>query len=272
MEKKEMEENRDQPPARSTLLMLFVGFSGIIVSVGFLALLLWVCRAWGVDWRTSTKEMAAIRPWLLLFLVLWVALAAWGILRLRGCRSMARSLLSMFAAAILCVPICGAAVLAVLLGCFFGGPVVASLIQGPDLAMSAVSPDGEFEAYVVETPSIDPPNQALYIDRNDEAHFVIVGNLVEDVDAIKAIHWSPWSDMVVFETRHNLIATRTPGYETVKLPLGAEFKRHRPGRWGAFSGGGPVRGVEDIAFPERGAFSYRLEREAEPRLVRMDVF
>ena len=45
-----------------------------------------------------------------------------------------------------------------------------------------------FEAYVVESPSIDPPNQSLYIQRSDNVHFVRVEKLPEDIDRILEIH------------------------------------------------------------------------------------
>ncbi len=43
-----------------------------------------------------------------------------------------------------------------------------------------------------------------------------IAHLAEDVDAIRRIHWSPYNDVVVFETGVYLIAVRVPGYQTVK--------------------------------------------------------
>jgi hypothetical protein len=37
-----------------------------------------------------------------------------------------------------------------------------------------------------------------------------IDHLAEDVDAIRRVHWSPYSDVVVFETGVYLIAARVP--------------------------------------------------------------
>lgn len=136
---------------------------------------------------------------------------------------------------------------------------VKAFLSGPDIVQSVMSPDGNFEAYVVERPSIDPPNQALYIQRSDNVHFVSVAKLPEDIDSIQEIHWSPASDIVVFHTRCSLTAVRVPGYQILKIPLGGEWTRHQAGKRSTFSGAGPRVKVAGIEFPGPGSFGYRLE-------------
>lgn len=142
-------------------------------------------------------------------------------------------------------------------------------LKGPEIVASAWSPDMEFEAYVVDWPSIDPPNQSLYIQRRDEHNFILVAKLTEDVDSIRSIHWSPSADMVVFLTYNYLYAVHTPGFETAAVPLADEFYHYQPGKTGTFGGGIPQKSVSEVAFPEKGVFTYLLEGEQVPRTVRM---
>ena len=151
--------------------------------------------------------------------------------------------------------------------------LVVDSIHGPNIVDSAWSPDMEFEAYVLEWPSIDPPNQTLYIQRRDEQHFVIVAKLGEDVDSIRSIRWSDGADLVVFLTRNYLYAVHTPGFETVAIPLANEFYRYRTGKFGTYGGGIPKKEVTDIVFSEPGMFTYLLAGEDSPRTIRMaDLF
>jgi len=139
----------------------------------------------------------------------------------------------------------------------------------PKVVDSAWSPDMEFEAYVVEWPSIDPPNQTLYIQRRDDQHFVVVAKLGEDVDSIRSIHWSPAADMVVFNTRNYLYAVHTPGYEMAVIPLADEFYHYQPGKFGTYGGGISEKQVAEVTFPKPGEFTFRLADEVTPRTIRM---
>jgi hypothetical protein len=158
----------------------------------------------------------------------------------------------------------------------FFTPLVPSHVKdfftGPDVVQSVTSPDQNFEAYVVERPSIDPPNQTLFIQRSDNIHFLRIAKLAEDIDAIKNIHWSPQSDIVVFHTKCNLIAVRVPGYQTVKIPLGGEWIRTKARKRSTFSGAGPRFAVADIEFPEPGSFSYRLEGVDTAKTIQLGTF
>ncbi len=141
-------------------------------------------------------------------------------------------------------------------------PAVYSLastgLRGTQVIRSIVSPDGAYEAYVVEAPSVDPPNQSLYIQSRDEIYFVFVAQLVEDVDSIQDIQWSPGSDVVVFVTRNNLIAALVPGFSVLKIPLDTPLAHYQPGKFTSFGGGIPQYKVAELTFPEPGTFAYRL--------------
>ena len=141
--------------------------------------------------------------------------------------------------------------------------------NGPNIVESAWSPNMEFEAYVVEWPSIDPPNQTLYIQRRDDQHFIVVAQLGEDVDSIRSILWSPTADMVVFHTQNYLYAVHTPGYEMAVIPLASEFYHYQPGKFGTYGGGIPEKSVAEVTYPETGVFAYRLADEEFPRIIRM---
>lgn len=144
-----------------------------------------------------------------------------------------------------------------------------AIVSGPNVVLSARSPDGEFEAYVIDEPCLDGPAQVLYVERNDRLHFIQIADLPEDIDSVQRILWSPMGDVVVFETRFALYVANVPTYETVKIPLGIEWSRSRPGRRSTFSTGGPRRSVAAIEFPEPGVIRYRLSDEPNPRTLRM---
>ena len=55
----------------------------------------------------------------------------------------------------------------------------------PELVMSVDSPDGKYEAYVIDNPSFDPPNQSLFVKNKGSDSFNLVEILAEDVDFIK---------------------------------------------------------------------------------------
>ena len=78
------------------------------------------------------------------------------------------------------------------------------LMNGPKTVLSVRSPDGQYEAYVEDWPSIDGPNQSLFVEREDKLRFLRIAKLPEDVDSIKEILWSPDSQMVVFHSWDHL--------------------------------------------------------------------
>jgi hypothetical protein len=222
------------------ILLLLVGFCGVI---GLL----------------TTVVLRIPLPFALVFIVLAAIGLPYGLSRLRKKDGKVKPLVISAVASILLSPI----YVPMGIGIGFFAPLVPSYMKdfftGPNVIQSVTSPDQNFEAYVVEQPSIDPPNQSLFIQRNDNIHFVHVAKLAEDIDAIKEIHWSPQSDIVVFHTRCNLIAVRVPGYQTVKIPLGGEWIRTKARKRSTFTSAGAHFAIANVQFPQAGSFSYRLE-------------
>jgi hypothetical protein len=149
------------------------------------------------------------------------------------------------------------------------GGWIKAAFAGPSVVQSVFSPDGRFEAYVIEAPSIDPPNQSLFV-RCDKVHSKRIAKLPEDVDSIQKIHWSPHSDVVVFQTLFSLIAAHVPDYKIVEIPLGGEWHWRKNGTfWVDYN---DAKRIAAIEFPEQGAFSYRLEGSDESRVIEMYSF
>ena len=131
--------------------------------------------------------------------------------------------------------------------------------QGPNIIQAVTSPDQKFVAYVQEHPSLDPPNQALYVERSDKTHFLRVAKLAGDIDSIIKAVWSPDSQIVVFHSRCYLTAVRVSDWKIIRIYLGKEWKRHKPKHGSTFAGAQPIKKVNSIAFPETDCFSYNLE-------------
>jgi hypothetical protein len=149
---------------------------------------------------------------------------------------------------------------------------IRSILAGQSSVQSQFSPNSAYEAYVIESPSIDPPNQSLYIDRSDGIHFVVIAQLDEDADSIREIRWSPDSRIVVFSTWMNLFIVRLPDYQTLKIPLATEYVRYHKGKQSTFGGGIPSRRVTTIEFPQLGVVTYRLENDARIYQIDMNPF
>ncbi len=132
--------------------------------------------------------------------------------------------------------------------------------------MSVASPDGRYIAYVEGSPSIDPPNQRLLVQRSDKSKFMCIAKLAEDVDSIQTIEWSPDSEFVLFRSRDYLTATRVSDWKTVRIYLGQEWVRSKPTEFSTFAAPSP-REVQQVEFSGKGAFTYRLKGEPEPHAV-----
>lgn len=210
-------------------------------------------------------------PFTFVFIALAAAGLPCGLSRLRKKERIVKPIVISLVVSILLSPVYVPAGIAIGFFTRMMPPHVKDFFTGPDIIQSVTSPDQNFEAYVVERPSIDPPNQSLFIQRSDNIHFVRIAKLAEDIDAIKEIHWSPQSDIVVFHTRCNLIAVHLPGYQTVKIPLGGEWTRTKAKKRSTFTGAGPRVAVAEIEFPRASSFSYRLEGIDTVKTIRMDT-
>ena len=148
---------------------------------------------------------------------------------------------------------------------------IKAMLHGPKIVLSVPSPNGNYEAYVEEGPSIDPPNQSLFVEHRDKIRFMHIADLAEDVDSIRQIVWSPDSEIVIFHSRDYLTATRVSDWRTVRIYLGKEWRRSKPDRHSTFTSGGGNRQVEAIVFPKAGSFAYRLDGDDRLYRVRMDL-
>jgi hypothetical protein len=154
---------------------------------------------------------------------------------------------------------------------FFSFGYFRAMLYGPAIVTSVPSPNGRHEAYVTENPSIDPPNQSLFVERRDKTHFMHIADLAEDIDAIIEVAWSPDSQVVVFHSKSYLTATRVADWQTVRVYLGKEWKRREPRRHQTtFTSGGIEHKVVAIGFPAAGMFSYRLAGDGKSREVRFN--
>lgn len=258
---------------RFTWLLLFVGFSGIVGWLGTTWLLLsnWTNSGQWATWGSTIKLIGFHSLISSFFLILAVLALPWGIRLLRRSERKTSIVVRSLIPALVLSPLCAAMGIGTILCSPYVFAVVRAGVSGPVIVQSAYSPDGKFEAYVEEGPSIDPPNQSLFIQRRDGIHFIQIADLPEDIDSIREIHWSPYSDIVVFHTRYSLTAVSVPGYQTVRIPLGGEWTWTKPTKRSTFSAGAPHFHVAAIEFPRKGAFSYLLEGSAKWRTIEMDV-
>jgi hypothetical protein len=150
----------------------------------------------------------------------------------------------------------------------FAADIGGAMLHGPKTVLSVPSPDGEFVAYVEDLPSIDPPNQAMFVEKKDQRHFMSAGGLAEDVDSIQRIVWSPDSRIVVFHSRDYLTAMRVTDWRTVRVFLGKEWTRSRASRRSTFTSGGEGQVVDVIEFGEPDSFSYRIKGQGARSTVR----
>ena len=153
----------------------------------------------------------------------------------------------------------------------FASGTIDAMINGPSVIMEVESPDGQYMAYIIERPSLDPPNQSLMIERSDKSRFLRIAKLVDDVDSIREILWSPDSSIVVFHSRLYLTIARVSDWSMVRVYLGDEWRRREPIRRTTFSGAMPTHEVQTIEFPEPGQVAYRLKGQQDLKIVRMDI-
>ena len=105
------------------------------------------------------------------------------------------------------------------------GYFIFGLHKKPLQILSIDSPDKIYNAYVVENPSLDPPNQSLFISKKGLKEFRLVENLPEDIEHIKQIIWSPDSKTVIFLTNWHLIVTNVEKFNTKKISLNNDWWR-----------------------------------------------
>ena len=130
----------------------------------------------------------------------------------------------------------------------------------PNVIMSVASPNGEYEAYVVEEPSFDPPNQSLFIRKKESNSFNLIDILAEDVDCIKKIIWSPDNKIVVFNTNDYLIITKISNFNSVKIRLSGAWK-WKDKNQKTFASFPSIKKIEKIEFIDSVTVRVKFEKE-----------
>lgn len=268
-----MSNVNDSGQRKLTWLLLFIGFSGITGWLGTTRWLIDSTNFQGTDFRQVIKIVGYRSPWTSFFLLFAILTLPWGLRRLKR-TDRKRSLLAWSTVPpVLLTPVLALGGIALIILAPFCAGHVKAVLAGPDIEQSVISPDGKYEALVVNKPSFDPPNQHLYVwqvsigSKKQTVYWKKIAQLPEDVDRIEKIHWSPYSDVVVFQSYFSLIAVGVPDYGMVKIPLGGREQWRDNGTfWVDYDN---VIHIEAIDFPESGAFSYQVEGSEESRVIQV---
>ncbi len=259
---------------RNEHFITFVLFAGISGVVGWIATTWWMLSTgtnsghWAT-WSVAFRTIGVFSLWSSFFLLFAIACLPWAGALLRSCGNKRKVLIrAAIPAIILSLLYAILGFTAILVGPYLYA-LGSTIVNGPNVVQSAVSPDGSYVAYVAGSPSIDGPNQSLFIDRADGIHFLRIAGLAEDIDFIENIHWSPLSDIVVFKTYNYLYTVCLPSYKTMQVYLGQEWKRTSKQRGSTFSSGGVRVHLRNIAFPEPGVVTYEVEGATE--VQRLDL-
>ena len=257
---------------RFTTILLFIGFCGII---GWVGTTCWMLQGWTNlrHWASTGIALRTIAGFSLstsFFLAFALIGIGWGLKLLRRSEYRMKSVVRSLVPALVLSPVYILLGMAIILSVPWWGGWIRAAFVGHRIVQSQWSPDGVFEAYVVDKPSFDPPNHHLYIRSKNVSYSEKIAELLEDVDSIRRIHWSPDSDIVVFQTWFNLVAVRVSDYKMIKIPLGGvKHWRENGTFWVDYD---DVRRPEIIEFPASGTFSYRLERSNQLKTLEMESF
>lgn len=268
-----MSNVNDSGQRKLTWLLLFIGFSGITGWLGTTGWLIDSTNFQGTDFRQVIKIVGYRSLWTSFFLLFAVIGLPWGLRRLKLTERKRGLLGWSVIPPVVLTPVLAIGGIVVIILAPFCAAHVRAVLTGPDIEQSVISPDGKYEAIVVNKPSFDPPNQHLYVwqvsigSKKQSVYWKKIAQLPEDVDRIEKIHWSPYSDVVVFQSYFSLIAVGLPDYGMVKIPLGGREQWRDNGTfWVDYDN---VIHIEAIDFPEPGAFSYQVEGSEESRVVQI---
>jgi hypothetical protein len=136
----------------------------------------------------------------------------------------------------------------------------------PETVMSVSSPQVTYEAYVIENPSIDPPNQSLFISLTGTGEFRLVAILPEDIEAAQKIYWSDDGTRAIFITNWHIFVTDVRNFNTRKLSLNPDWwTRHQDGK--TFSSSGRLVALEEFELFGSDSLKYRTSLMAQPETV-----
>lgn len=136
----------------------------------------------------------------------------------------------------------------------------------PNQSVSFDSPDGIYKAYVVENPSLDPPNQSLFISKNGYDDFRLVEDLPEDIENIQQIYWSPDSKTVVFLTNWHLIITDVDKFNSKKISINPDWWRWHKNK-GTFSSSNKTIEIKEMQFINSDTLKYRTSEMAQAERI-----
>jgi len=132
-------------------------------------------------------------------------------------------------------------------------------------ALSNDSPDGTFIACVIESPSMDPPNQSLFIERKGSQNFRLVEELPEDIEFVEKIFWSPDGKIAVFATNWNLVIAGTESLNVTKISLNNDWWTKNKN--GTFSTSGENIKIQTLDFIGLDSLVYSTNNMPDPVFV-----
>ncbi len=136
----------------------------------------------------------------------------------------------------------------------------------PEKVLSMNSPQGLYEAYVIENPSLDPPNQALFISKSGTGEFRLVARLPEDIEAARKICWTDDGNKAIFITNWHLIITDVRNFNTSKISLNPDWWKWNQGEKTFSSSGTPVV-LEELDLYGSDSLTYRTSLMSQPATV-----
>ncbi len=136
----------------------------------------------------------------------------------------------------------------------------------PKKVMTVNSPQGSYEAYVIENPSIDPPNQGLYISKTGTGEFRLVSNLPEDIESAQKIYWTEDGTRAIFVTDWHLFITDVQNFSTRKISLNPDWWTWQQGKK-TFSSSGTSVVMEQMEFIGSDSLRYRTNLMTQPAVV-----
>ena len=244
--------------------LLFIGFCCVF---GWLATNVILLTKF-TNWR-HFADIAALSGTLLMSLICtsFYAVAAvialrWGVGRFKRTDRKKYLIPSSLISAALLTPVLGIAGITVILVTPFAFAHIRAFAFGPNIVQTADSPDGAYQAYIIDKPSLDGPNHHLYVKKLAAGESSFVANLPEDVDYNREILWSPFSDAVLFHTHFKLIVYAPATGRTEEIILGGDRHYRENGTfWVDYS---DVKKPLELNFPTPGVFTCRFEDDPEP--------
>ena len=182
-----------------TWLLLFIGFSCLAGWIGTNGILLTqYTNSRHFENPTAVFSTIAFSLLTTSFLIIPATLfLIWGAWRLKKVTEKKKLVIHSIVPAAILSPASSIAGMMIILFAPYCFAHIKTVLVGPNIVQSAISPDNFFEAYVIDKPSIDGPNHHLYVRNKVDQTCKFIANLPEDVDFNQKIHWSPESNVVL---------------------------------------------------------------------------